>query len=774
MAEDQSSPLTRNQGIVPDDYARLHSLLEKVCDQSVDAAEAHELDALLALEKSVREYYLRYISLHSSLQNGAVGISESSADECSDCMADINRSRRTLRRKIVGVLALAATLAAVLLGVTRYRSSSGGSMPPQLVKVQQSVPSVLPVARVTQLSDDIVWQSPNESIALHSHVSAGHVLQLTRGEMRLTYGSGVELRLLGPAEFVVGPAGGRLVRGGVRAVVPEKGRGFTIETPNGKVVDLGTEFGVAVDDFGVSEVNVFQGMVDAFPAMRSGSAESVRLKKGEAVQWNSETLVHLSADAVPFGGAVPAGKGFEAGQPMLDENFKTRGLDTSDWRTLGDVKVAERSLQLCNSGDPTKIPYLITAHEFAPTNGPITVVADIRFTDVAAPSVPAFAILTRSASDRNPKAAENRRTMYTCVRCSFKSAPDLSSSAIEVATKLDPNCPLTNNLWRGFDHLEENLPYRLVMTDDGINVTFTVSLRDDPSVNKTVTCRSLFRGKENFIVFEGSVDGTVAVDRIQLFQDTSAKTIARSDANRSASEQDSVAKKELVAHWLAEMAPSDAKLIVSDDFDGDVLNENLWATLDDVTPIGGRVRLGKPNSLEHINTLKSRPYLLTREQFTPADGAITVMGTAEFENNFLNEYGGSFAVMTRADDARGNGPTWEYSTLTRGIRANFWPAAWGQQHSLEIHEKPTPTSLSLLVAEGLEINPEAREYFFKIVDDGQLVTLKIQDTRNPAISKTVSVRTSPVLKSGLIGFEGCWGCPVWLDNVRIYQTPRTQ
>ena len=137
-----------------------------------------------------------------------------------------------------------------------------------LQKISHPCPAYCRWRSVTQLSDDIVWQRPNESIALHSHVSAGHVLQLTRGEMRLTYGSGVELRLLGPAEFVVGPAGGRLVRGGVRAVVPEKGRGFTIETPNGKVVDLGTEFGVAVDDFGVSEVNVFQGMVDAFPSLR--------------------------------------------------------------------------------------------------------------------------------------------------------------------------------------------------------------------------------------------------------------------------------------------------------------------------------------------------------------------------------------------------------------------------------------------------------------------------------------------------------------------------
>jgi hypothetical protein len=345
---------------------------------------------------------------------------------------------------------------------------------------------------------------------------------------------------------------------------------------------------------------------------------------------------------------------------------------------------------------------------------------------------------------------------------------------IEVATKLDRSCPLTNNLWRGFDQLEKNVPYHLVMTDDGINVTFTVSLRDDPSVNKTVTCRSLFRGKQNFVVFEGPVAGTVAIDRIQLYQDTVAKIITQTDSSEAAAPSDDSARKEHIAKQLAAMAPSDASLIVSDDFDGDAINAKLWTTIDDVALIDGRVRLGEPNSQEHINTFTSRPYLLTREQYAPADGALTILGTAEFDGNFLNEYGGSFAVMTRADDQRGSGPGWEYSILQRGVRSNFWPAAWGQQHSLEIHEKPSPSSLSLLVAEGLEINPEAREYFFKIVDDGDRVELTIQDTRDPAINKTVSVQTSPALRKGFIGFEGCWGCPVWLDNVRIYRATHDQ
>lgn len=337
--------------------------------------------------------------------------------------------------------------------------------------------------------------------------------------------------------------------------------------------------------------------------------------------------------------------------------------------------------------------------------------------------------------------------------------------------KLDRNCPISNIQWRGFDRLEKGMPYRLVMTDDGINVAFTVSLRDNLSINKTVTCRSLFRGKENFVVLEGPVAGSVAVDRVQIYRNTTS-TLARSTARENINTPHKTIDRESVGDVLASLAPHDGTLIIHDDFEQDTLNEALWRTLDEVAIVGGRVRLGKTNSEEHINTYSSRPYLLTREQFAPADGTLTILGTVEFETNFLNEYGGSFAVMTRAADQRGNGPGWEYSVLRHGVRSNFWPAAWGQQHSLEVHEKPSPTSLSLLVAEGLEINPESREYYFKVFDDGENVALTIQDVQDASISKTVSVKTSNSLQRGFVGFEACWGCPVWLDNVRIYRTAR--
>lgn len=764
-----------NDDTPAEDHARLQDLLDRVCDQVITAEEIAELDTLLTADKNAREHYVRHIALHSVLQSGAALQTEYIAEDGDACsLADDSQSRRRIRLMTWGPW-VAATLVFVLLGTVLFWSRvKEGRQPAPNVRtdIARSKLNSLPVARVTQLSNDIGWQNPNESIALMSHVSDGQTLKIARGDILLTYDSGAELRLLAPAEFVVGAAGGNLQRGGLRAIVPEKGRGFTITTPNGKVIDLGTEFGVAVDDFGLSEVSVFQGMVDMVPSLAGLNSDAIRLTQGEAVQWNGATLVRLKADHMQFGNHVaPLDGSVSAETPVISEKLPHGVFDTANWRKQGDVQTVGESLVLRGPAGVGELPYLFTTKEFSPGQGPVTVVCDIRFIEFDRQHGPSFSLLTRSANVADLDAPENWRTTRTCMRCTFKSPDASSPGVVEAAMKLDRNCPISNIQWRGFDRLEKGIPYRLVMTDDGINVTFTVSLRDNPSINKTVTCRSLFRGKENFVVLEGPVAGSVAVERVQVYHNT-AHRLSRSKSRESNAAPEMTAGHESVAEVLASMAPHDGSLIIHDDFEQDTLNEALWRTLDEVAVVHGRVRLGKTNADEHINTYSSRPYLLTREQFTPADGTLTILGTIEFETNFLNEYGGSFAVMTRAADQRGNGPGWEYSVLRHGVRSNFWPAAWGQQHSLEVHEKPSPTSLSLLVAEGLEINPESREYYFKVVDDGENVALTLQDVQDASISKTVSVKTSSSLQRGFVGFEACWGCPVWLDNVRIYRTSR--
>src|SRR5262249_462793 len=54
-----------------------------------------------------------------------------------------------------------------------------------------------------------------------------------------------------------------LMRGRVAADVPQSAKGFTVITPSGKAVDLGTKFGVDVPAQGEPEIHVFQGEVVA-------------------------------------------------------------------------------------------------------------------------------------------------------------------------------------------------------------------------------------------------------------------------------------------------------------------------------------------------------------------------------------------------------------------------------------------------------------------------------------------------------------------------------
>ena len=192
------------------------------------------------------------------------------------------------------------------------------------------------------------------------------------------------------------------------------------------------------------------------------------------------------------------------------------------------------------------------------------------------------------------------------------------------------------------------------------------------------------------------------------------------------------------------------------------------------------MQLGEPNAEQHIDTWKPRPCLLTRQRLDPHVGALTIVGRISFADNFLAGYCGSFAVMTRADDVRGDGPGWENSVLRRGVRATLWPAAWDSKHSLEIHEKPSPNTVTLLATQGLQVDPQARSYLFRMVDDGRSVTLTIIDPTQPDVLMSVSAASTLAANVGRVGFESCWGSPVTLDDVRIYQdtpeadTPRKQ
>jgi hypothetical protein len=781
----------------------LCALLARLCDDQLVGDDAQRLNHLLRENAEARRYYLHYVAVHSALAATAC-----SPMGCTDTEAQLAVERLTLARfsgritvpiacdvgQLTGELgrrprSMALWAASVAVGVLIAATAVWFALPtrgPNQVTNAVVVDTAQPalnqdstseplVAEVTFVSESAVWQSPNSSYIVASLVRSGQSLALERGQVELTYASGAKLLLTGPSEFLVEPAGGKLRRGELVARVPEAGHGFTIETPHGKVIDLGTEFGVVVDDFGVSQVSVYEGKVETLPTGSLAlTQDKLELTSGRAIQWTANSVVPISMQGRRYGRADldPVSRPNSLANASIDYDFRNGEFDADLWKTVGVTAPSSDGLRMSGTATTAMRPFLVSAREFDPSQGAITVVCYLRFENVSDAEQASCAILTRTLNEQSKPGVPWHDMLARSVRCCLKADPVSGEGLLEAGTKYEADRELMNISWSGFSRPKPDAMYRLEMRDDGLNVSFKVSLADNPSANKTINCRSLFRGSQNFIAIEGSGRGTMIVERLSIWQEAAPLEISQGQLATLGSETKPNSTAVIATQQLHELRPRKATLLLQDDFGGATLDSERWKTLGDVLLQDGQLQLGFANAEEHIDTWRARPYLLTKQKFDPAEGPLVILGKATFARNFLHGYGGSFAVMTRADDTHGGGPAWENSILRRGVRSNFWPAAYGFNHSLEIHEKPSPNTISLLVAEGFSILPTSRCYLFRVVDDGSSAQLTFIDPTNPAVSKTVSHPTSPALNfDGHIAFESCWGSPVLLDDVEILRLP---
>lgn len=111
---------------------------------------------------------------------------------------------------------------------------------------------------------------------------AGNRVVFDEGLLEVEFVTGVTVVLNGPMDFeITGPNSGYLHHGRLVAEIgDERGEGFTIDGASGRLIDLGTKFGVAVEPSGEMEVHVLEGVVDA----ETASGSKTRLKKNEAMR----------------------------------------------------------------------------------------------------------------------------------------------------------------------------------------------------------------------------------------------------------------------------------------------------------------------------------------------------------------------------------------------------------------------------------------------------------------------------------------------------------
>ena len=121
------------------------------------------------------------------------------------------------------------------------------------------------------------------------------MLDLVEGMATLKFKSGAEVILEAPVSLeVISSMECRVKRGTVVAEVPPQAKGFTIHTPQTKVVDWGTRFGVSAGEDGKCLVHVIEGLVEV---QRSGETKTKELRAGQRVDYGGFLASAVNPDA---------------------------------------------------------------------------------------------------------------------------------------------------------------------------------------------------------------------------------------------------------------------------------------------------------------------------------------------------------------------------------------------------------------------------------------------------------------------------------------------
>jgi hypothetical protein len=134
---------------------------------------------------------------------------------------------------------------------------------------------------------DCHWKSP-AAMTAEQRLAPG-LIELESGIAIIDFDGGARLALQGPASLEpLGPKSARLHRGNATVRCEDGLYSFSLLTPTSTIMDLGTEFGVAVDSDGASEVHVLDGEVEIADPVGKEHQSTMFLNAGETVLLTSD------------------------------------------------------------------------------------------------------------------------------------------------------------------------------------------------------------------------------------------------------------------------------------------------------------------------------------------------------------------------------------------------------------------------------------------------------------------------------------------------------
>lgn len=344
-------------------------LIDAALEGDISEADFLSLEAEMTVDPIARQEYYEQLSLTVLLE---VEAEAEERNETPNVVVSVSRAALALRHWKQAFVA-AATAALVMLAVIGWLVVT--SQPGDNIASNSQSTTVAPVEElvtgfaVVAGQSDAIWRSgevyPNGSLLPHG------LLQLDSGIVHLELFSGVTVVVEGNAEFsVLSPMEISVAAGTVRAHVPEPAHGFRVNTAEGEIVDLGTDFAVNVTN-GQSEIHVLEGEIEWHPHEH----EMLTMEKGRALRWSSSgESTEISADNRQFVGALELRRRLESTRDALRQNW----IESSE-----EIRQDPRLLAFYQTGLVDRwdrqLPNLAIAHDHVAGEGAI--VAAARSTD---------------------------------------------------------------------------------------------------------------------------------------------------------------------------------------------------------------------------------------------------------------------------------------------------------------------------------------------------------------------------------------------------------
>ncbi|QNN22696.1 hypothetical protein HED60_10605 [Planctomycetales bacterium ZRK34] len=259
-----------------DQHETLRDLMQAMLDGEFDDAQRQQLEARILEDETARQHYLDVMEIHAMVQ-WSQQWNDAEGDEAPPVKAPVRATRpaRPWRRWAMAAALVLAGIATMMI-IESNRAGTGD-------EPGQTTDKTSSLAMITDMHN-VRWADGSQPLQAGQPLVTRR-LELESGRVQMMFASGAVVDLIGPAVFEMSDRNRAwLHRGELLAWVPDKARGFTVDTPAGRVVDLGTEFALRVDDKGMSLLHVLSGHVEV-QGVRTES-----LIAGQSVQFDATSL----------------------------------------------------------------------------------------------------------------------------------------------------------------------------------------------------------------------------------------------------------------------------------------------------------------------------------------------------------------------------------------------------------------------------------------------------------------------------------------------------